>query len=327
METHPDSLVDLRLDAPFPQLLDYALSLDVDAMDSADHGHLPAVVIVLRALEEYKAAHDGKLPALTKDRNVLKQLITKGKRGPDEENFDEALALVIKLAKRSVVPDSIAALFADPACENVTAKSSPFWLLLRALRSFVNDDQSNNPQHLLPLTGTLPDMKATSKGYLNLQTLYRTKAQQDLMAVTTHLHALLTSLSLDTALIPPDEVATFVKHAGFLEIIRGRSWLDELKRASKSPEQIETELTTDEDSLLHWELGFRSVEAFEEQHGRWPGSVAGQEDADEESLKIVAKELLSKYGVSSGEVPDRLVEALQELYGSPYAASRTLTDL
>jgi amyloid beta precursor protein binding protein 1 len=55
VETHPDTLVDLRLDAPWPELDQYAKSLDTEAMDSADHGHLPAVVIVLRALDAYRA--------------------------------------------------------------------------------------------------------------------------------------------------------------------------------------------------------------------------------------------------------------------------------
>lgn len=54
VETHPDSLVDLRLDQPFPALREYAMSLDVPNMDSMEFGHIPSVVIVIRALEEFK---------------------------------------------------------------------------------------------------------------------------------------------------------------------------------------------------------------------------------------------------------------------------------
>lgn len=54
VETHPDSLVDLRLDVPFPALLEYARSIDVKALDSMEHGHVPAVIIVIRALEAFK---------------------------------------------------------------------------------------------------------------------------------------------------------------------------------------------------------------------------------------------------------------------------------
>ena len=196
VETHPDSLVDLRLDKPFPALLDYAKSLDVDAMDSAEHGHLPAVVIILRALESYKASNDGALPKTTKERNALKALITQGRRSADEENFDEALALVIKLARPSIIPDNITKLFSDPQCTNPAPSSPPFWLLLRAVKEFVL------AENLLPLTGSLPDMKATSKGYLTLQSLYRTKAKEDLLSVTQHLHIILVSLGLPTTAMP-----------------------------------------------------------------------------------------------------------------------------
>jgi hypothetical protein len=39
----------------------------------------------------------------------------------DEENFDEAIALVPRLYKKSGVPDEIQKLFDDPQCENVNS--------------------------------------------------------------------------------------------------------------------------------------------------------------------------------------------------------------
>lgn len=54
IESHSDSAPSLRIDKPFPALLQHAMSLDFDAMDPTDHGHVPYVVILVRILEEWK---------------------------------------------------------------------------------------------------------------------------------------------------------------------------------------------------------------------------------------------------------------------------------
>ncbi len=46
----------MRLAHPFPALVEYATSLDYDAMDSEQHGHIPAVAILIKALEDWKTA-------------------------------------------------------------------------------------------------------------------------------------------------------------------------------------------------------------------------------------------------------------------------------
>lgn len=56
VETHPESLIDLRLNAPFPELIQFAQSeFDYSTMDSAQHSHVPAVVILVKALEVWKS--------------------------------------------------------------------------------------------------------------------------------------------------------------------------------------------------------------------------------------------------------------------------------
>jgi amyloid beta precursor protein binding protein 1 len=56
VETHPESLIDLRVHSPFPALIDYAKTFEYSTMDNAEHGHVPAVVILVKALEEWRAA-------------------------------------------------------------------------------------------------------------------------------------------------------------------------------------------------------------------------------------------------------------------------------
>ena len=54
IESHSDTAPSLRISTPFPSLLQHAMSLDFDTMDPTDHGHVPYVVILVRALEDWK---------------------------------------------------------------------------------------------------------------------------------------------------------------------------------------------------------------------------------------------------------------------------------
>ena len=56
MDTHPDSTHTLRIDQPFAALEKYARELDLDAMDSMEHSHVPWVVLLVRAGYVWKDA-------------------------------------------------------------------------------------------------------------------------------------------------------------------------------------------------------------------------------------------------------------------------------
>jgi hypothetical protein len=54
VETHPEDVVDLRLDAPWPELQKLASTLNFEDMDSFEHGHVPYILILLKILEQWK---------------------------------------------------------------------------------------------------------------------------------------------------------------------------------------------------------------------------------------------------------------------------------
>lgn len=56
IDSHPDNAPSLRIDNPFPALLEYSTSLDLASMDSTDLGHVPYVYILIRAMEEWKVS-------------------------------------------------------------------------------------------------------------------------------------------------------------------------------------------------------------------------------------------------------------------------------
>lgn len=139
------------------------------------------------------------------------------------------------------IPSDVQKIFADPACENLNAQvrqrsallsfedtciltmshlqSSNFWILARAVRDFTQ----SSPDHLLPLSGALSDMKADTTRYVQLQSVYRQKAQRDLAVVQARTAELLASLGRAQDSVTAAEVESFCKFAQFIKVLKGRS--------------------------------------------------------------------------------------------------------
>jgi len=54
VETHPEDVVDLRLDVPWPELARLGETLNLDEMDDFEHGHVPYILVLLKFLQEWK---------------------------------------------------------------------------------------------------------------------------------------------------------------------------------------------------------------------------------------------------------------------------------
>lgn len=54
VDTHPETTHTLRVDEPFPALEKYARELDLEAMDSLEHSHIPWVILLVRAVSIWK---------------------------------------------------------------------------------------------------------------------------------------------------------------------------------------------------------------------------------------------------------------------------------
>jgi amyloid beta precursor protein binding protein 1 len=102
---------DLRLYSPWPELSAYADSFDLDSMNSTEHSHTPYVVLLLKYLKQWKetvsimkfsectdllSQHDGKLPSNYSEKNAFRDIVIKGSRKAESENFNEAYKAVIK---------------------------------------------------------------------------------------------------------------------------------------------------------------------------------------------------------------------------------------
>jgi amyloid beta precursor protein binding protein 1 len=89
-----------------------------------------------------------------------------------------------------------------------TETKSSFWVIAAAIKQFYERHQE------LPLPGSVPDMKAQSTVYVQLQNLYKTKARQDSAEVFN-------TVAATRSDIPLKEVETFCKNAAFIKLIRG----------------------------------------------------------------------------------------------------------
>lgn len=87
-------------------------------------------------------------------------------------------------------------------------QSSSFWVISAAVKQFYDRHKA------LPVPGSLPDMKAQSKIYIDLQNLYKDKARKDANEV---LH-IASSLPGGGA-IDKEEVHLFCKNARFIKLV------------------------------------------------------------------------------------------------------------
>jgi len=128
VDTHPDetATTDLRLLAPWPELVGFAkdLTRDIDNLSDFEHGHLPYVVILLHYLEKWKADHGGSCPSTYKEKTEFRSIVQKAARTDNaeggEENFDEAAAAVLKTLVVPSLPSGLKEVFEYEHAEPVS---------------------------------------------------------------------------------------------------------------------------------------------------------------------------------------------------------------
>lgn len=240
VDTHPDpdTTQDLRLLAPWPELTAAEKELgDLTQLSDHDHGHVPWLLLLLRYLEEWKQSHDGQYPGSFKEKTSFREFVGSKARtdNPEggEENFDEACAAVLKSINPPSFGSGCREMFAMQPCIDLTADSANFWVVANAIKRFYEN------HGVLPLPGGLPDMKSTSAGYIRLQTLYKSKARQDVAEVTATIRAIESSLNRSSP-VPAGEVEQFCKNAAFVRVLTNPSkqLLPELRLAQSDAKTL-----------------------------------------------------------------------------------------
>ena len=125
---------------------------------------------------------------------------------------------------------------------------------------------------MLPLPGALPDMKAKSADYVQLQNIYKSKARKDLAEVVRKVRSFERETQRKSA-VDEQEIEAFCKGAAFVKLIKGRpiqvpdrstsiDWTDRAKYLCRELQ--------DEESLLPIYLSFLAYDKFFEHSKEIP---------------------------------------------------------
>ncbi|XP_033897685.2 NEDD8-activating enzyme E1 regulatory subunit-like [Acipenser ruthenus] len=300
VESHPDNaLEDLRLDHPFPELKKHIQSYDLENMEKRDHSHTPWIIVMAKYLEKWRSEHNKQMPKSYKEKEAFRELIRQGIRKnengvpEDEENFDEAIKNVNTALNPTKISSGVEELLQDENSKNIKAQTSSFWLLVRALKEFVEKEGQGS----LPVRGTIPDMIADSDKFIKLQNVYREKAKEDATAVSNHISALLQSVGRLPESVSEQEIRLFCKSSAFLRVVRCRSLAEEYSTETINKDEISSCMDNPDSEMVLY-LMLRAVDKFYQQHGRYPGVYNYQVEEDIGKLKSCVNSFLQENGLA-----------------------------
>ena len=223
VETHPDpeTTQDLRLLNPWPELTAAASRIShLDSLDDHQHGHIPYILLLLHYLVKWKDDHNGNVPSNYKEKSEFRELVRADARtnNPEggEENYDEAVAAVLKSLNPFTLRSTIREIFDMEECKSLKPGCNDFWIIAAAVREFYLKHNE------LPLPGSLPDMKAQSADYISLQNIYKSRARKDVEEVTSTVRQTEKQLGDREAPIPEKDIEIFCKNAAHIKLVRGR---------------------------------------------------------------------------------------------------------
>ncbi|KAH7173619.1 uncharacterized protein B0J16DRAFT_358744 [Fusarium flagelliforme] len=237
VDTHPDetATTDLRLLGPWSELVEFSRGMteNIDGLDNHEHGHLPLVVILLHYLEQWQQTHDGAYPTSYADKTSFRKTVSEAMRtnNPEggEENFEEAIAAVMKHVVAPSLPNSLQQVF-DYIHQDPDEIKSSFWIIAEAVKRFYSEHDR------LPVPGGLPDMKAQSSVYIKLQNIYKERARQDVSEVLEIVRSIPGGEDVDS-----DQVELFCKNARFIKLINSHE-----EKTVKLDQVVEQQLANDE---------------------------------------------------------------------------------
>merc|ERR1719189_1227987 len=299
IESHPDNeFQDLRLDCPFPELVDF-MNLeenDLVLMPKNKYMHVPYVVILYKYLEDWKKTHDGNFPQNWKEKREIRDIIKNKMKNREDveneelENFDEAIKAVNTVLQPTKIPESTEKIISDPNCISLRKKSSDFWIMARGLKDFIEK------KNALPVRGSIPDMFSDSERYIKLSNIYRNKAIQDAEIVHKFVQEHLVTIGRASESISEASVRKFCKEAANLVLHQDSgSIADELTgKISASKSDLSCHLEQNPDSEVTYYLILRAVDRFQTDFNVLPGGDEYQFEADIGRLKSCVTNILSE---------------------------------
>lgn len=196
---------------------------------------------------------------------------------------------------------------------------SPFWVVVAAMKRFMLSEGQGH----LPLNPTLPDMHSTTSNYLQLQHLYKEKAENDIETVSKHVRDIASELGLDEQAVSSNEIKRICIHSRILRVVRTKAFSDIPATAMwNSIKNLSNCDGTSAAASIYCAL--LAVDSFHHQHKRFPGTEDADIEDDLALLKIAMSSILENApsGISVNE--DYLNEAVRFGGGELHSVSSVM---
>jgi len=305
---------DLRLFDPWKELEEFADDFDIEGnyaeidTRSDQFVHTPFVVILIRAVKNFKATHDGKLPKTEEEKLTFQNSILQmGREYRHATNFQEARDNAYLCYVPYSIPSEVKDALNDSKC-NLTADSKKFWILVRALKEFIANEGKGV---YMPLAGSLPDVSTYAQTYIAIQKLYNAKAQCDFQAYAGHVRTLLKSLGKPEDYISEEKMKFFCKQSADLQVTRISEPSSEFDVSKIQKDNIEFW-----DEKGKWYLVNYAAKRFQQENGRLPGDRNTDQMADFDALKKLSDEVLAEFGFEKDTVEDKYLKEMCRFGGS-----------
>lgn len=312
MESHPDDKrTDLYIHGPqlerFPELKEFLLQFSVTNPEHT--GTIPAPSIIIQKLEEWKADHDGNLPANWDEKTEFKNWLVQGKMA--HENWMQAQ----EYCALGYAPPRIGLdckdVLNDPAGKELTPGCNLFWIMVRGLHDFMENEGNG----CLPVSTAIPDLDTDSKTYVKLKEIYKQKSLQDRDLVAGYIRKRLAEQGKADNLIDDSYITLFVKHCRDLHIERYRTLdqeinspdTDYVKEIFGEFDMSALEGGDDEEKplkpkLINWYYAWRAVDEYYTQNGKLPGATDEEVESSAAALCTVCDAILEKQGIKGAEL-------------------------
>ncbi len=140
LEGHPESVIDLRLDQPWAELKAHAAKTNLKGLTSHELSHLPYPILILAAVEIWKANHNA-LPLNRPEKAAFSEILKNIGAGlVDDENIREALAHCYRLFAGTSIPTDLSNYMQDAKAKNLTEQVN-VWALSLVVRGFLVSSQ------------------------------------------------------------------------------------------------------------------------------------------------------------------------------------------
>ncbi|KAL0916902.1 hypothetical protein M5K25_014455 [Dendrobium thyrsiflorum] len=312
VESKPEHFVDdLRLHNPWPELKEFAKTMDLNVTDPVVHKHIPYIVILIHIAEKWADGHGGCLPITRQEKKEFKDLIKGYMINPDEENYKEAIESSYKVSLPYGISSQLRQIINDNNAVEVNSASPDFWILVAALKEFIENEGAGEP----PLEGSIPDMTSLTEYYISLQRIYQAKFESDCLAIEHRVRTILKRIGRDPDSISRAFIKNFCKNTRKLTVCRYRPLEDEL--ISPAISELQKYMTDEDFSFsVSFYILLRAVDRFTANYNRFPGLFDNEMEEDISRLKTIAVGVLSDSGLHGSTLAEDLINEMCRFGGA-----------